>query len=158
LKLKYNPQLKEYLWEKHGIELFSYFEDEIRSSYQFIFETGDYRSLWALESTVITERIELYQACLIESMIQLGLNGIFSPLEFKTELPSRGRILILSAYGLGYAHSIIEDPAGGGFLLQRIVQNRPEEVLESVSCKDVDQLINTIAGLENEWKSRTGRS
>lgn len=158
MNLDKNRALKHSLWKNHGKSLMKKFESDLRDKYAYIFALNDFESLLKVQDPVLVERIELYQACMIESMIKLALDEIMEPLQYETHLPRRNQIEIRSQCQLGIVHAITENPTGHGFNLTRYYQSAPKTILEEKKCRDLDEVINAIAGLEKLWREKKSRT
>ncbi|MBT3785848.1 hypothetical protein HOF92_12805 [bacterium] len=156
MNLEKNLGLRYHLWKNHGKSLMNRFEPEVREKYAYIFVLGDFESLLKAKDPILVERVELYQACLIEGMIKMALDEIMEPFVYETRLPSRDHIEIVSHGQLGIIHSIRENSNGYGFELSRYYGSKPEEILDMKICHELDDLINSIAGLEKVWREKKG--
>jgi hypothetical protein len=152
MKLQTNPQLKNYLWEHCGADLLSKFPPEIRQKYPFIFETGDTKTLLALENEAVQEHIRLFHICLIEGMCKMALEEILFPLTIVSRVPDLSKIEIDSIFQIGSIHLIEERTTQTGFILSRFKQQEPQKISERKICADIDEVINTIAGFENNTR------
>jgi hypothetical protein len=157
MDLKLNKALKDELWDNHGTSMLQQFEPSIQELYPHIFALQDSKTLLSLESSLIQERVELIQACMLEGMVKLALDEIMAPLKYRTELPAKDRIHIHSECKLGMIHEILENPKAPGFLLQRLKQTDQETTLDSKTCPNLDIAINTIAGVEEQWRQQKSR-
>lgn len=158
MNLDKNLHLKYHLWKNHGKSLLKRFEPEIRERYSYIFALDDFESLLKATDPILVERIELYQACMIESMIKIALDEIMEPLEYQTTMPARDHIEIHSQCQLGIIHAVRENPGGHGFQISRFYGSSKDKILEEKICRDLDEIINTIAGLEKIWRDKKSKS
>lgn len=158
MNLDKNRSLKHHLWKNHGNSLMNKFEPDFKEKYSYIFALNDFESLLKVTDPALVERIELYQACMIEGIIKIALDEIMEPLIYETQLPQRSQIEILSQCQLGIIHSVTENPDGLGFCLTRYYRSSSENILEKKICRDLDEIINSVAGLEKLWREKKSRS
>ena len=83
MKLIGKEDFQKELWKQSGVELLQRFPEQVKQNYQFIFALNDWLTLLKLDNELVQEHMQFIQSCLIESMIQLSLNEIMQPLQFK---------------------------------------------------------------------------
>ena len=154
MKLIGKEDFQQELWEQSGAELLQRFPEKIKEHYQFIFALNDWKSLLKLNNETVQEHIYFIQSCLLESMIQLSLNEIMHPLQYLTEVKVSGQIEINSQCKLGKIHRITEINNTPLWELSRWGVGNSETPEESVQFKYVDEIVDSIAAIETEWRKK----
>ena len=155
MKLIGKEEFQEELWKQSGEDLLQRFPREIKQSYQFIFALGDWKSLLKLENEIVQEHVEFMQSCLIESMIQLSINEIMHPLQYITEVKTKGQIEIPSQCKLGTIHRISEIESTTSWELSRRSCNSKDDTPDDLlKVESLDEAIDSITAIESEWRKQ----
>lgn len=155
MKLIGKETFKQELWLQSGSDLLTRFSSNVKESYPFIFSLGDWKSLLALQNEAVQEQIEFMQSCLIESMIELSLNEIMHPIQYKTEVYAKGQIDLASQCKLGTTHCINEIIGSPDWELSRWTGPKEERICEEViKLESIDEIVDSIASIENTWRNK----
>ncbi len=149
--LNSNPSLKHHLWSNLSAPMMARLKLELGHSLPSIFALHDIKSLLSLERPEVKARIAVAQLCMVEGMVVMGLNEIFQPLQFESTLKEPFIISIQSLFQYGMFHMIQEHPQSG-FELSAIYPSNPDRIEPIHHLPDLDSVINTIAGFEQEQR------
>lgn len=155
MKLIGKETFKQELWLQSGSDLLTRFSPNVKESYPFIFSLGDWKSLLALQNEAVQEQIEFMQSCLIESMIELSLNEIMHPIQYKTAVHSRGQIDLASQCKLGTTHCIAEIIGSSDWELSRWTGSGAERSCEEIiRLQSIDEIVDSVAAIETTWRNK----
>jgi len=151
--LNSNPSLKHHLWSNLSAPMMGRLKLELGQTLPSIFALNDIKSLLSLKRPEVEERIAVAQLCMVEGMVVMGLNEIFQPLQFESSLQEPFTISVPSLFQYGMIHTIQEHPEAGFFLSAHYPSN-PDRKEPTLHLPDLDSVINTIAGFEQEQREK----
>jgi len=157
--LNSSPKIKKEIWEKHGADLLKQFPQEIQEAYSFVFALGDYKALFGIDNSLLKRHIALVQACFLEASIKIMLDEIMNPIQYETELPEASSIHIPSQCKLGMIHCVKERQSEEeGFELTLFSKREPKNLIASIEHETLDEVIDSIANKEQEWREQRSMS